>query len=72
MMNLTKSIEGCINKGTRSHSAQGLASYCTSSPAMKIPLPPRLWITGAFDTKVFFSLGNSRSVTWGYSGDYCA
>ncbi|KAI8435891.1 hypothetical protein MSG28_004087 [Choristoneura fumiferana] len=41
--------EGCSNKGTRSHSAQGLASNCTSSPAMKIPLPPRLWITDVSD-----------------------
>lgn len=35
-------------KGTRSHSAQGLASV-VSSPAMKIPLPPRPWITDAED-----------------------
>ncbi|KAJ8728094.1 hypothetical protein PYW08_016479 [Mythimna loreyi] len=35
-------------KGTRSHSAQGLASS-VSSPAMKIPLPPRPWITDAED-----------------------
>ncbi|XP_073945234.1 meiosis regulator and mRNA stability factor 1-like protein [Choristoneura fumiferana] len=49
MMNLTKNNEGCSNKGTRSHSAQGLASNCTSSPAMKIPLPPRLWITDVSD-----------------------
>lgn len=33
------------SKGTRSHSAQGLASSVCSS-AMKIPLPPRPWITG--------------------------
>ncbi|KOB70958.1 putative limkain b1 [Operophtera brumata] len=31
-------------RGTRSHSAQGLAP-AVSSPAMKIPLPPRMWIT---------------------------
>uniref|UniRef100_A0A2A4JHD7 Meiosis regulator and mRNA stability factor 1 n=1 Tax=Heliothis virescens TaxID=7102 RepID=A0A2A4JHD7_HELVI len=36
------------SKGTRSHSAQGLASV-VSSPAMKIPLPPRPWITDAED-----------------------
>ncbi|CAH0579062.1 unnamed protein product [Chrysodeixis includens] len=35
-------------KGTRSHSAQGLASS-VCSPAMKIPLPPRPWITDAED-----------------------
>lgn len=35
----------CSSKGTRSHSAQGLPNTI-SSPAMKIPLPPRLWITG--------------------------
>ncbi|XP_045497656.1 meiosis regulator and mRNA stability factor 1 [Colias croceus] len=32
----------------RSHSAQGLASN-VSSPCMKIPLPPRLWITDIED-----------------------
>lgn len=32
-------------KGARSHSAQGLPSN-NPSPAMKIPLPPRLWLTG--------------------------
>lgn len=31
--------------GARSHSAQGLSNHM-SSPAMKIPLPPRMWITG--------------------------
>lgn len=36
------------SKGTRSHSAQGLASSVCSS-AMKIPLPPRPWITDAED-----------------------
>ncbi|KAL4712272.1 hypothetical protein ACJJTC_004034 [Scirpophaga incertulas] len=34
----------CFNKTTRSRSAQGFS--CTvSSPSLKIPLPPRLWIT---------------------------
>lgn len=33
------------NKSGRSHSVQGLATNITS-PAMKIPLPPRLWLTG--------------------------
>lgn len=33
------------SRGARSHSAQGLSNLM-SSPAMKIPLPPRLWITG--------------------------
>lgn len=43
-----KSVDGLdafIVKGARSHSAQGLTNT-VSSPAMKIPLPPRLWITG--------------------------
>ncbi|XP_013199732.2 meiosis regulator and mRNA stability factor 1 [Amyelois transitella] len=35
---------GISHKESRSHSAQGL-SRTVSSPAMKIPLPPRLWIT---------------------------
>lgn len=34
-------------RGARSHSAQGLSNPL-SSPAMKIPLPPRMWITGTF------------------------
>ncbi|XP_037293714.1 meiosis regulator and mRNA stability factor 1 [Manduca sexta] len=34
--------------GARSHSAQGLVSN-VSSPGMKIPLPPRMWITDAED-----------------------
>lgn len=33
------------SQGARSHSAQGLSNDLCS-PAMKIPLPPRLWITG--------------------------
>ncbi|CAH0667451.1 unnamed protein product [Chilo suppressalis] len=37
-----------FNKTSRSHSAQGLASII-SSPALKIPLPPRLWITDIED-----------------------
>lgn len=32
-------------KESRSRSVQGLANF-VSSPVMKIPLPPRLWITG--------------------------
>ncbi|XP_026317722.1 meiosis regulator and mRNA stability factor 1 [Hyposmocoma kahamanoa] len=36
------------NRGARSHSAQGLSNLM-SSPAMKIPLPPRLWITDVED-----------------------
>ncbi|CAG9094078.1 unnamed protein product [Plutella xylostella] len=35
------------SKGARSHSAQGLTTF--SSPAIKIPLPPRLWITDVSD-----------------------
>lgn len=35
------------SKGSRSHSAQGLATTLFS-PAMKIPLPPRMWITGEY------------------------
>ncbi|OWR42532.1 putative limkain b1 [Danaus plexippus plexippus] len=36
------------NKSARSHSVQGLATNITS-PAMKIPLPPRLWLTDVED-----------------------
>ncbi|XP_059045300.1 meiosis regulator and mRNA stability factor 1-like [Achroia grisella] len=49
-MSLSRNLEdsGTTNiKGTRSHSAQGLPS--TNSPAMKIPFPPRLWITDVED-----------------------
>lgn len=42
MKSLEKSV---LLKGARSHSVQGLSSNVLS-PAIKIPLPPRLWITG--------------------------
>lgn len=45
-MSFLKSIEMKVMEA-RSHSVQGLTSNVTS-PAMKIPLPPRLWITGLF------------------------
>lgn len=50
-MILNANSDNIINnysKGTRSHSAQGLVSSVSSS-AMKIPLPPRPWITDAED-----------------------
>lgn len=34
-------------KAKRSHSAQGFVASCPNS-AMKIPMPPRLWITGLY------------------------
>ncbi|KAJ0177159.1 hypothetical protein K1T71_007168 [Dendrolimus kikuchii] len=46
-----KSVDGLdssIIRGARSHSAQGLTNT-VSSPAIKIPLPPRLWITDIED-----------------------
>ncbi|XP_063824866.1 meiosis regulator and mRNA stability factor 1 [Ostrinia nubilalis] len=42
----------------RSHSAQGLPSTI-SSPAMKIPLPPRLWITDIEDEDSSDEIGGS-------------
>ncbi|XP_063380744.1 meiosis regulator and mRNA stability factor 1 [Cydia fagiglandana] len=47
-MDFLRDLESC-NRGTRSDSAQGLANNVTSSPVMKIPLPPRLWITDVSD-----------------------
>lgn len=49
-MSLTRYFEDAElnrSRGARSHSAQGLATTI-SSPAMKIPLPPRMWITGKY------------------------
>ncbi|KAL0841176.1 hypothetical protein ABMA28_014919 [Loxostege sticticalis] len=48
----------CSSKGTRSHSAQGLPNTI-SSPAMKIPLPPRLWITDEEDDDSSDEMGGS-------------
>ncbi|KAM3964554.1 meiosis regulator and mRNA stability factor 1-like protein [Aphomia sociella] len=49
-MSVSRSIEAFGNnsiKGSRSRSAQGLAS--TSTSATKMPLPPRVWITDVED-----------------------
>ncbi|GBP33627.1 Meiosis regulator and mRNA stability factor 1 [Eumeta japonica] len=44
MMHLTRNCEISGNKETRSQSAQGLTTTL-SSPIVKIPMPPKLWIT---------------------------
>ncbi|CAB3253482.1 unnamed protein product [Arctia plantaginis] len=53
------------SKASRSHSAQDLACP-VSSPAMKIPLPPRPWITDAEDDSSDDVDGSSRD-----DGIYC-
>lgn len=48
-MNIISSPDDCVKtfKGKRCHSAQGLAVSISNS-AVKIPMPPRLWITGLY------------------------
>ncbi|XP_050346256.1 meiosis regulator and mRNA stability factor 1 [Nymphalis io] len=57
-MSLIKGTERNLMEA-RSHSVQGLASN-VSSPAMKIPLPPRLWITDIEDESSDEMNGSSR------------
>lgn len=45
---IIESAETSFSRSSRSHSVQGLTTSLTS-PAMKIPLPPRLWITDIED-----------------------